>query len=248
MKGKLLTGLAAGLALSLSSCSSGGSSGAAEVTELKNATDSLSYAIGVNIAAGSQKDQMDINPDALYAGLQSIFKPKEGGTALLYEQQSRDFIMAYNRKIQQERMLDQVPGARENLAASTQWLEQNKTKDSVQVHPSGLQYKVLHDAEGGKSPTVQDKIRINYRGTLTNGQQFDASPEGQPVEFNLNGLIPGWRIALPLMGEGDKWRLFIPPDLGYGVQAPPNIGPNQALVFDIELLAVIPAGPPPQPK
>lgn len=248
MKSKLLTGLAAGLALSLSSCGSGDGSGAAEVNELNNATDSLSYAIGVNIASGSQRDQMDVNPEALYAGLLSVLKPQEGKTALLSEQQSRDFIIAYNKKIQEQRMLDQIPGARENLEASTKWLEENKNKDSIQVHPSGLQYKVLHDAEGGKSPTLQDQIRINYRGTLINGSQFDASAEGQPALFGLARLVEGWKIALPMMSEGDKWRLFLPPSLGYGIQGPPNIGPNQALIFDIELVEVIPAGGTPQPQ
>ncbi|MCC7377577.1 MAG: FKBP-type peptidyl-prolyl cis-trans isomerase [Verrucomicrobiales bacterium] len=136
-------------------------------------------------------------------------------------------------------------GAR-NKTASEKFLEDNKGKDGVKTTASGLQYKVVKMGEGQK-PTASDKVTVHYTGTLIDGKKFDSSVDrGQPATFPLGGVIKGWTEGLQLMPVGSKFTFFIPPDLAYGLRAPSTIGPNQALVFDVELIN-IESTPPPQP-
>jgi len=119
------------------------------------------------------------------------------------------------------------------------FLEANKKKEGVQTLPSGLQYKVLK-AGAGKKPTATDTVTVHYRGTLIDGKEFDSSYQrGKPVTFPVNGVIPGWTEALPLMEEGAKWELFIPSNLAYGERgAGRDIGPNATLIFEVELISI----------
>ena len=121
---------------------------------------------------------------------------------------------------------------------NAEFLAANKEKPGVVVRPSGLQYRVI--AQGhGKQPQAASMVTVHYRGTLINGKEFDSSLGGAPARFPANRLIKGWVEALQLMHEGDKWELVIPSDLAYGTRgAPPDIGANQTLVFEIELLKV----------
>jgi FKBP-type peptidyl-prolyl cis-trans isomerase len=117
-------------------------------------------------------------------------------------------------------------------------LAKNKAKEGVKTTASGLQYEVLKPGKGRK-PTLKDKVTVHYTGTLISGQKFDSSHDrGQPAEFPVNGIIKGWQEALQLMPEGSVYRLYIPPELGYGPQAQPGIPPNSALLFDVELIKV----------
>ncbi|NNE40521.1 MAG: FKBP-type peptidyl-prolyl cis-trans isomerase [Marinicaulis sp.] len=135
-----------------------------------------------------------------------------------------------------------VQNPERNLAASTAWLEDNAKKEGVQTTPSGLQYKVLSSGkDDGASPAATDTVKVHYAGTLTNGTKFDSSYDrGEPIEFPLNRVIAGWTEGVQLMNEGDKYQFFIPPDLGYGESGTPGgpIGPNEALVFEVELIEV----------
>ena len=127
----------------------------------------------------------------------------------------------------------------EHLIAGEKFLEENKDKDGVTTLESGLQYKVLEEG-AGKQPSATDSVTVHYRGSLIDGREFDSSySRGQPATFPVNGVIAGWVEALQLMKEGDKWQLFIPSDLAYGQRGSgPDIGPDEVLVFDIELLKV----------
>jgi FKBP-type peptidyl-prolyl cis-trans isomerase len=129
-----------------------------------------------------------------------------------------------------------------NLAAASKFLDENAKKDGVKTTPSGLQYQVLTEGkDDGASPKASDVVQVNYRGTLLNGTEFDSSyASGSPVEFPLNRVIGGWTEGVQLMSEGDKFRFFIPPELAYGEAGTPGgpIGPNEALIFEVELLAV----------
>ena len=135
-----------------------------------------------------------------------------------------------------------VTNAERNLAAAEAFLAANAAKEGVKSTASGLQYQVL--AEGpadGKSPSDANIVVVNYEGTLTTGAKFDSSYDrGQPAEFPLGQVIPGWVEGVQLMSVGDKYRFFIPPQLAYGPTGTPGgpIGPNEALVFDVELLEV----------
>jgi FKBP-type peptidyl-prolyl cis-trans isomerase len=125
------------------------------------------------------------------------------------------------------------------LEAGKAYLAENATKEGVVTTPSGLQYLVLTEGTG-KSPKAKDTVVVHYRGTLLNGAEFDSSYERrEPAEFPLNRVIKGWTEGVQLMKEGSKFRFFIPPNLAYGSRgAGIDIGPNETLVFEVELLKV----------
>ena len=121
-----------------------------------------------------------------------------------------------------------------------EFLKENATKEGVKTLPSGLQYKVVKEGEG-KSPKATDTVSVHYKGTLINGTEFDSSyKRNEPAEFPVNRVIPGWTEALQLMKEGSKWMLYIPAKLAYGERGTPGgpIGPNETLIFEVELLKV----------
>lgn len=127
-------------------------------------------------------------------------------------------------------------------AEATAWLEKNKSEEGVVTLPSGLQYKIVRSGPaGGAKPDVQDEVKVHYHGTLTDGTVFDSSYDaGAPAVFRIQGLIPAWEQALPMMKPGDEWILYVPPQLGYGETGSGPIPPNSVLVFRIELLDVLP--------
>ncbi len=129
-----------------------------------------------------------------------------------------------------------------NLEAANKFLAENAKKSGIKTTDSGLQYQVLNEgAADGKSPAASDKVEVHYQGTLLNGTEFDSSyARGETIEFALNRVIPGWTEGVQLMSEGDKYRFFIPPALAYGEGGTPGgpIGPNEALIFEVELIAV----------
>ena len=119
------------------------------------------------------------------------------------------------------------------------FLSENAKRDGITVLASGLQYEVLTAGEGAK-PALENTIRAHYHGTLSDGTVFDSSYDrGEPAEFPISGVIPGWTEALQLMGTGSKWRLYIPSELAYGEQGVGSIPPHSALVFDVELLEIL---------
>ena len=128
----------------------------------------------------------------------------------------------------------------ENLKAGQDFLAENKTKPGVTELPSGLQYEILNEGSGAK-PFATDTVKCHYHGTLIDGTIFDSSVQrGQPAKFPLNMVIKGWTEGVQLMPEGSKWRFYIPSDLGYGDrQVSAQIGPNCALIFDVELLEIM---------
>lgn len=127
----------------------------------------------------------------------------------------------------------------ENKAAGEKFLADNKQKSEIKTTASGLQYQVLTDGNG-KAPSATDNVTVHYRGTTIDGSEFDSSySRGAPASFPLNRVIAGWTEGLQLMKEGSKYRLFIPSQLAYGERgAGRQIGPNSALIFDVELIKV----------
>ncbi|HEY2710217.1 MAG TPA: FKBP-type peptidyl-prolyl cis-trans isomerase [Caulobacteraceae bacterium] len=135
------------------------------------------------------------------------------------------------------------PQAKANLDAANAFLSGNAKHAGVITLPSGLQYKVLRaGAPGGASPTPSQQVTVNYEGSLLNGQVFDSTyKRGEPATFQVGGLIPAWTEALQKMKPGDQWMLYVPPKLGYGEKGAGGvIPPNAALVFKIELIAILP--------
>ena len=129
-------------------------------------------------------------------------------------------------------------------AAQAAFLQQNRAKPGVTVTGSGLQYQVVSSGPaGGATPALGDEVRVNYKGTLADGTPFDQSDPGEPATFQVGALVPGFNEALLLMKPGDKWKVVIPPQLGYGDQPRGPIPPGSVLVFDIELIEVKPGEP-----
>lgn len=132
-----------------------------------------------------------------------------------------------------------TPSTANTLSAGAAFLEKNKTQPGVVTLPDGLQYRIIKKGNGPR-PTNADTVTVNYVGTLIDGTEFDNSyKRGQPATFPVNGVIPGWTEALQLMNQGSTWELFIPAELAYGAQgAPPVIGPNETLIFKVDLLDI----------
>ncbi|BBN82410.1 peptidyl-prolyl cis-trans isomerase [Pseudoalteromonas sp. A25] len=126
-----------------------------------------------------------------------------------------------------------------NRKAAQEFLAQNATKEGIQTTASGLQYEVLQSGGGEVHPTATSKVKVHYHGTLLDGAVFDSSVlRDSPISFGLNQVIPGWTEGVQLMKEGDKYRFFIGPDLGYGDRAAGKIEPGSLLIFEVELLDI----------
>ncbi len=206
------------------------------VLVLKTQKDKASYAIGMNIAMGIQKQSIDVDANIVARGLKDALA---GGKTLLTDDEAtaamKD-LQAEMKKAQEEKM--QLAGDA-NKKEGDAFLAANKAKEGVVTLPSGLQYKILTEGAGPK-PTASDSVVCNYRGTLINGTEFDSSyKRGQPATFPVGQVIKGWTEALQLMPVGSKWQLFIPSDLAYGPRgAGRDIGPNAALIFEVELISI----------
>jgi FKBP-type peptidyl-prolyl cis-trans isomerase FklB len=211
----------------------------AATVALKTQNDSISYAIGVNLANFyKQQNISNINTTILVKAVRDV----ENNKAVLSEQQCQSTLMAYVQKQQAEKALGNKKLGQEFLAA-------NAKKPGVVTLPSGLEYQIIKEGAGPK-PKLTDMVRVHYHGTLIDGRVFDSSIDrGQPIELNVNGVIPGWTEALQLMPVGSKWKLFVPSDLAYGDrQAGQLIAPGSTLVFDVELLDIVNQTPPTPPK
>jgi len=145
----------------------------------------------------------------------------------------------YQNQMREKMDIERKDSSKINLKESKAFLAENKEKEGVVTLASGLQYKVLKEGTG-PLPQATDKVKTHYVGTLINGTEFDSSVKrGEPITFSVNGVIPGWTEALQLMKVGAKWKLFIPPELGYGENGAGNlIGPNAALIFEVELISI----------
>jgi peptidylprolyl isomerase len=129
--------------------------------------------------------------------------------------------------------------AEENIRAGDLFLAENKAKPGIVTTESGLQYQVLAEGEGGMHPSASSKVKVHYEGKLLDGTIFDSSiARGEPIEFGLNQVIPGWTEGVQLMTVGEKARFFIPSRLGYGNRATGKILPGSLLIFEVELLAI----------
>jgi FKBP-type peptidyl-prolyl cis-trans isomerase FklB len=214
---------------SLSACM-GQKKGKEEPVGLNTEIDSVSYGIGVSIAKNLQKDGLDnIDVSLLSKGLSDVFEAKD---LMVSPEDAMAKIQAY---VAEKQKVKQA----ESIEKGKLFLEENSKKEGVVTLPSGLQYKILKEGTGPK-PTADDQVETHYTGTLIDGTVFDSSVErGEPITFAVGGVIPGWTEALQLMPVGSKWQLFVPSDLAYGERgAGGQIGPNETLIFEIELLSI----------
>jgi FKBP-type peptidyl-prolyl cis-trans isomerase len=230
MKNSIIYALVVLMGLS-ASCQQGGKS-----VKLESNADSVSYAIGILVGSNnlqqleSAPGTEEISREAMAAAFQDI---STGGETKLTEEEANNLVRAFFEGAGERE-------AQKNLEEGNAYLEQNKAREGVTVTESGLQYEVLTEGNGAK-PAAEDRVRVHYHGTLIDGTVFDSSVErGEPAVFGVGQVIPGWTEALQLMPVGSKWKIYLPSSIAYGERgAGADIGPNSALIFEVELLEIV---------
>ncbi|MCD6307394.1 MAG: FKBP-type peptidyl-prolyl cis-trans isomerase [Candidatus Latescibacteria bacterium] len=204
--------------------------------EVKTEDERISYAIGFSI--GSQlkmniaEDTVKIDPDVIALAIADVMENNDAALSPEEIQKVLDDFQA-GQKAAQQRAAD------ENKIASSEFLAQNAGKDNVVTLEDSLQYEIIEEGSGA-TPMQDDTVRVNYHGTLIDGTVFDSSVDrGEPVQFPVRGVIPGWTQVLQMMKVGGKWKVYIPPELGYGLRGSASIPPNSLLIFEIELLDIV---------
>ncbi len=211
-----------------------------ENIELDTAEKQVTYIVGYNMAQQANANGLTFNKDVMALAIQDVAEEKEPRIAAEEQQQ---IMMSFQEEQQTKRDAEMKVKGEENLKKSQAFLDENAKKEGVITTESGLQYKVLESGEeGAAKPAEDDNVKVHYHGTLIDGTVFDSSVDrGQPVTFPVNGVIKGWVEALQLMKVGDKFELYIPADLAYGPGGTAGkIGPNDALIFQVELLEINP--------
>ncbi len=208
--------------------------------ELKTEKDKISYGIGVDIGRSLKQQEIDLNDvdlAKLRAGIEDVLKDAK---PMLSDSQWTAVMQGFQRKMMAKQDSMRKVKVETNLKAAKDFLAKNGKEGGVITTASGLQYKVVTEGQG-KKPDSSNTVTVHYTGTLLDGTEFDSSVKrGKPATFPVTGVIPGWTEALKLMSVGSKWKLFVPPHLGYGERgAGAKIGPNSLLIFDVELLGIV---------
>ncbi len=212
-----------------------GASGAAKLDQPKARG---SYAIGVNIGRSLKHDSIEIDIDALVAGLRDA---SETETTQLTDAEMAEAMSTIQSQAAEIKRGKMSVASTQNREEGQKYLAANAAKEGVVTTTSGLQYRVVRQGDGAK-PTATSQVKVHYRGTTIGGATFDASYDrGEPVVFPVNQVIAGWTEALQLMTVGSEWQLVIPANLAYGLQPPPGakFGPDSVLLFDVELLEIV---------
>ncbi|MBL4607365.1 MAG: FKBP-type peptidyl-prolyl cis-trans isomerase [Pseudomonadales bacterium] len=194
-----------------------------------------SYSIGFDFGKNISKRLSDVEMKTFVKGFEDAFQGKE---SKMTEDAMVAAMQSYRQKMTVKQQAERAEKSDGNKKTGTEFLEANKKQKGVVTLESGMQYTVLADGTG-KKPTSADTVTVHYRGTLINGEEFDSSyRRQQPATFPVSGVIAGWTEALQLMKEGAKWQLFIPSELAYGEVGAGSIGPNELLIFEVELIEV----------
>ena len=197
----------------------------------------ISYALGMNIMGNLAELPIEIDVESVISAIKDVSAEKE--TALKVEEYHK-YMQEFQKKVQEAGQQAVAKAAENNKKAGAEFLAENAKKEGVKVTPSGLQYRVITEGNGAK-PSASSKVKVHYTGKLTDGTVFDSSVQrGEPIDFALNQVIPGWTEGVQLMTPGSKYEFVIPSDLAYGDRGAGNaIPPGATLVFEVELLAVL---------
>lgn len=232
MKKYLLMTMAGAAVLGLAGCNEEAKKEAPKALTLETTEQKVSYIVGFNTAQQVKASGFSLDSQAMAAAIDHVNTDAE---PLMTEEEMRATMMSFQAEMMEKRQEEQTKLMDENLKKGQDFLTENAKREGVKTTESGLQYEVLTAGEGA-SPAETDEVSVNYKGTLIDGEVFD---EGEGVTFQVNQLIPGWVEALPMMKVGSKWKLFIPAELAYGPGGAGKIGPNSALIFEMELLSIV---------
>lgn len=212
----------------------------AQADEFESEQARLAYAVGVTLARNLQTDMEDLDVDAFTGAIRDVYDGDE--SVRLNDQQIGEVLQNYQEQMVADEQQAQAQLAEENATAGENFLEENAARDDVETTDSGLQYRVEEQGDqSAEQPGASDRVRVHYEGRTVDGEVFDSSMErGEPVDFRVDQVIPGWQQALEMMRPGATWEIFIPSDLAYGEAGTGPIGPNQTLIFTVELLEVNP--------
>lgn len=198
----------------------------------------IAYAIGSQIGNSLKNNvngPIELDRTVVFEAIGDVLDDKQ---SQLSPEEMNTVMQTFAKKAGEHAQKKAAEAATKNQEEATKLLADNKAKEGVKVTDSGLQYRVITEGSG-KKPAATDTVKVHYKGTLADGSTFDSSYDrGQPAEFPLNAVIKGWTEGLQLMPVGSKYEFVIPAELAYGAQGPGNIGPNRALVFEVELLDV----------
>lgn len=212
--------------------------------ELKTKQDTLSYAFGAQFGSDFIMNDIQVDPDLFAKALKTAYTK---GDLVLTQEDIQKAILDFQEEMRQKQIEKQQKLGEINKQSSEKFLKENALKPDVKVTQSGLQYTITKEGTG-KTPTTKDKVKVHYEGKLVDGTIFDSSIQrGEPIEFPVTGVIPGWTEGLQLMKEGGEAMFYIPANLAYGERgAGQSIGPNSALIFKVQLISVSPADAPQQ--
>ena len=202
----------------------------------KTEEERIGYSLGIMVGRQLQQDISELDVDSFSAALKDLYK---GNTPSINDEEIGQILDQLQQKMAAEAQQKEAAAAEENLAKGQKFLAANAKKSGVKTTKSGLQYKIVKQGKG-KKPTATASVKVHYEGKLIDDTVFDSSYErGEPVNFKVNQVIAGWQEALQLMPEGSEWMVYIPADLAYGpAGAGGSIGPNETLVFKVELQEV----------
>ncbi|MFD2191477.1 FKBP-type peptidyl-prolyl cis-trans isomerase [Pistricoccus aurantiacus] len=197
--------------------------------------EKLGYSLGVTLGQSLKQDVADLNLDSFTQAIKDVYA---GDDLAMSEEEMAATLQQFQQQAMEEQRAKSEEEAAANLAAGEKFLAENADKEDVKVTDSGLQYKVLKEGEG-ESPNEDSTVEVHYEGKLLDDTVFDSSYQrGEPVSFRVGQVIEGWQEALKMMKPGATWMIYIPAELGYGAQGQGPIGPNETLIFKVELLDV----------
>lgn len=231
----LAGGLAAAHAQSVAAAAPGADPAATAVRPPAISKDRLGYAVGVDMARSFRRNEIDVDIDQLIKGLRDAMA---GDKLQMSEREVRKTMNQFQNDLRIRMVATRKEQSARALARGEKFLAENKARPNVQVLPGGVQY-LVHQAGSGAKPVDSDTVLVNYRGTSLDGLEIDATDPGAPASFKLTQVVEGWKQALRQMPVGSKWTLWIPGPLAYGERGVGSaLGPNETLVFDVELVAI----------
>ena len=212
-----------------------------KIPGLATEKDQISYMVGMDVAKMLEPAKDEVDFATVTKAMKDVL---EGKKVLLTEEQANEIRETFGQKMQAKKLAEMMADAKKNADEGKKFLAENGKKPGVVTTASGLQYQVISEGEGAK-PGAGDAVKVQYKGTLLDGKEFDSTQAhgGEPAVLPLDRVIPGWSEGIRLMPVGSKYKFWIPSNLGYGEQVPPGapFPPNATLVFEVELLDIVKA-------